>query len=70
MRETGTKSQVEAIDAVMDKRHSRMMAAGLSESEAAAAIVRILESMSVTWKDRPEVLACCKNLIIAYSVPI
>lgn len=56
-----------AIESVADKRHLRLMNAGLTEKEAAQKVVLYLSSLLNKWQRSTDVQHFIKCLIKAYS---
>lgn len=60
------KTFTQAIETVCDKRHARMMNCGMSESDAAKAVVKYLEHLETVWKKSKHILHFVRCLKQAY----
>jgi len=59
---------LEAIEAVCDKRHSRLMASGKGEQAASQLVSEYLEHLLKVWHKSAEVTGFIKALKQGYSI--
>lgn len=69
LHSTGNE-RLDAIERVMDKRHSRMLARGISERVACDKIVLHLKGLQCKSPFNNRLNTFCEGLIAGYSEPI